>query len=271
MNDTRNAGHSGRVSKSTDQAGLITSYAAMRAAASTPAAAPRSHETTPEERRLEDLKQMAAYRGPVVSFEVREPYYLASCDHCGWVGSSELCGTSDADDVHCPRCHSAGADCGKVAAALAFPGTPESNEQDIDALTGCADDQGLFAMVDMDENREAIRRALYDGLRWVETLPEPNGDVPALYSGWDDLGDLADRIIAADAFEASVREIAGRREEIRQALYDGLCRVGTLPEPQGDVPMRYHRWDDLGELADRIIAMTPAVRTKAADAGQETP
>lgn len=83
---------------------------------------------TPEEHRLEDLKQMAAYSGPIVSFECREPYYLASCDHCGWVGSSELCGTDsfgDDSDVYCPRCHSSGADCGKVAetlsAALSHP------------------------------------------------------------------------------------------------------------------------------------------------------
>lgn len=76
---------------------------------------------TPEEHRLEDLKQMAAYSGPIVSFECREPYYLASCDHCGWVGSSELCGTDsfgDDSDVYCPRCHSSGADCGKVAETL---------------------------------------------------------------------------------------------------------------------------------------------------------
>lgn len=73
---------------------------------------------TPEEHRLEDLKQMAAYTGPVVSFEVRETFYLASCDHCGWVGSSELCGTDsfgDDSDVYCPRCGSPGADGGKVA------------------------------------------------------------------------------------------------------------------------------------------------------------
>jgi hypothetical protein len=77
---------------------------------------------TPEEVRLEDLKQMATYAGPIVSFEVREPYYLASCDHCGWVGSSELCGTDsfgDDSDVYCPRCSSSGADCGKVAETIA--------------------------------------------------------------------------------------------------------------------------------------------------------
>lgn len=76
---------------------------------------------TQEEIRLEDLKQMASYAGPIVSFETRAPYYLASCDSCGWVGSSELCGTDsygDDSDVYCPRCQSSGADCGKVAEHL---------------------------------------------------------------------------------------------------------------------------------------------------------
>jgi hypothetical protein len=54
--------------------------------------------------------------GPVV---VREPYYLASCDGCGWIGSSEECGTDwgggDDSDVYCPKCHRPGADCGKFA------------------------------------------------------------------------------------------------------------------------------------------------------------
>lgn len=78
-------------------------------------------EMTPEEHRLEELKQMAGYAGPIVSLEASEPFYLASCDHCGWVGSSEHCGTDtfgDDSDVCCPRCHTSGADCGKVAAAL---------------------------------------------------------------------------------------------------------------------------------------------------------
>src|SRR3546814_14330214 len=44
------------------------------------------------------------------------------------------------------------------------------------------------------------------------------------------------------------------REIVRMAIYEGLGWFGALPEPQGDVPERYHRWDDLGELADRILA-----------------
>lgn len=65
--------------------------------------------------------------GPLISFDVREPYYLASCNHCGWVGSSEHCGTDDGGDdssVYCPRCHASGADCGKVAARVATPPAP---------------------------------------------------------------------------------------------------------------------------------------------------
>ena len=61
---------------------------------------------------------IAFYPGPVLSFEIRPPYYLASCDGCGWVGSSEACGTDDADDVFCPRCHRGGADCGRVAVLI---------------------------------------------------------------------------------------------------------------------------------------------------------
>lgn len=62
-----------------------------------------------------------AYRGPTISFTYNPPYYLASCDKCGWVGSSEYCGTDkegDDSDVYCPRCHAPGADCGKVADLL---------------------------------------------------------------------------------------------------------------------------------------------------------
>ena len=43
------------------------------------------------------------------------------------------------------------------------------------------------------------------------------------------------------------------RDALQKELYDSLCWFGTLPEPQGDVPERYHKWDDLGEVADRLI------------------
>lgn len=76
---------------------------------------------TPEEVRMEDLKQMAAYSGPIVSLDALDPYYLASCDKCGWIGSSERCGADafgDDSDVYCPRCFASGADCGMVADAI---------------------------------------------------------------------------------------------------------------------------------------------------------
>ena len=132
MSDTRDTKGTGRVSKSTDQAGLIASYATIHAASAARLAMSTTAPAlamTPEERRFEDLKQMAAYSGPVVSFEVAEPYYLASCDHCGWVGSSELCSSSDADDVHCPRCHASGADCGKVATAAFATAAAENTRE----------------------------------------------------------------------------------------------------------------------------------------------
>lgn len=58
-------------------------------------------------------------KGPIV---VREPYYIASCNQCGWVGSSEKCGTDHGpwgdSDVYCPSCGAAGADCGDHAEHL---------------------------------------------------------------------------------------------------------------------------------------------------------
>jgi len=57
-------------------------------------------------------------KGPIT---VNDRYYLASCDKCGWIGSSEHCGTDcwgDDSDVYCPECHAAGADGGKVAAKI---------------------------------------------------------------------------------------------------------------------------------------------------------
>ena len=49
-------------------------------------------------------------------YPVRHPYYLASCDKCGFIGSTELCGGGD-EDVVCPTCYSTGADCGVISAA----------------------------------------------------------------------------------------------------------------------------------------------------------
>ncbi|MBN9235135.1 MULTISPECIES: hypothetical protein [Phyllobacteriaceae] len=148
---------------------------------------------TPEEHRLEDLKQMAAYSGPIVSLEASEPYYLASCDHCGWVGSSKHCGTDsfgDDSDVCCPRCHTSGADCGKVAEALASH--PVQGSQDAPthrhkkrgstyALIGIgkmqaehwrdiAVDEDETALVDLRE--VAIYRSVDDGSLWARPREE---------------------------------------------------------------------------------------------------
>ena len=42
---------------------------------------------------------------------VRGRYFLTECEHCGWVGSSEQCGTNCGDwgdsDVYCPVCERA--------------------------------------------------------------------------------------------------------------------------------------------------------------------
>ncbi|GEM_PF-1889645 len=100
------------------RASFVMENSLKRAISAYLAASPSPSEMTPEEIRLENLKQMAGYAGPIVSFDVQEPYYLASCDKCGWFGSSELCGTDsfgDDSDVYCPRCSASGADCGKVA------------------------------------------------------------------------------------------------------------------------------------------------------------
>lgn len=125
--------------------------------ASMPAPAPapatgEAVEMTREEHHLEYLKQMAAYTGPVVSFEFREPYYLASCDACGWVGSSELCGTDswgDDSDVYCPRCQASGADCGKVAERIPAP-------------------QASAPGGEREAQFETAWRALYDQLNWMQ-------------------------------------------------------------------------------------------------------
>ncbi len=53
-------------------------------------------------------------------FAVNPDYYLASCDKCGWIGSSEECGDDwnlglGDSDVYCPNCGEPGADGGKVS------------------------------------------------------------------------------------------------------------------------------------------------------------
>lgn len=58
---------------------------------------------------------------------VKDPYYAASCDQCGWQGSSEECGTDswgDDSDVYCPKCFSSGCCSGKAAARAALSSAP---------------------------------------------------------------------------------------------------------------------------------------------------
>ena len=57
-------------------------------------------------------------------------------------------------------------------------------------------------------------------------------------------------------------------EVVRNELYEGLSWFGTLPEPEGDVPERYHRWNDLGEFAERIIAAMQAHITQREQAAR---
>lgn len=50
-------------------------------------------------------------------FLIPDPWYLASCDACGWVGSTEECKPHD-EDVICPRCYRGGCDGGAVAESV---------------------------------------------------------------------------------------------------------------------------------------------------------
>ena len=60
----------------------------------------------PADKRFVSIEPML---GPVdVSRYIsRGDYYMTKCEYCGWVGTSELCGTGDcfaSDDVICPEC-----------------------------------------------------------------------------------------------------------------------------------------------------------------------
>jgi hypothetical protein len=63
--------------------------------------------------------KMQNWRYPDGSIKtVRPPFYPASCNNCGWQGSSEKCGVDsggDDSDVYCPVCHRPGADHGVAA------------------------------------------------------------------------------------------------------------------------------------------------------------
>ena len=64
-------------------------------------------------------------------------WYLAACDACGWIGSSQECGTDwgcgDDSDVYCPVCHAPGADCGSATSQEAAVRQELSNEGGGDA------------------------------------------------------------------------------------------------------------------------------------------
>lgn len=94
--------------------------------------------------------------------------------------------------------------------------------------------------------------ARQDGLREAATF---------LLWAYDQKQPVADAHEAWKALRAALSDTSplandtgALKEKIRTALYEGLEWFGTLPEPEGDVPEHYHRWDDLGELADRIAA-----------------
>jgi hypothetical protein len=157
-------------------------------------------EMTAEERRLEDLKQQAAYVGPIVSFDVREPYYLASCDHCGWVGSSELCGTDtwgDDSDVYCPRCHASGADYGKIAERI--DSTPTMTLPEASEVERLWELLGTRSRPDLDPNLTA---AVF---RWARK----SGNFPGYRS--------QDGRIAAEAFNALPHLLASLRPTSQEA------------------------------------------------------
>ncbi|TXN72384.1 hypothetical protein [Methylobacterium sp. WL6] len=69
------------------------------------------HEPTDAEMQAEIAAEEAARKASlpraVAPIPVRARYFLMECEHCGWVGSSELCGTDsggDDSDIYCPAC-----------------------------------------------------------------------------------------------------------------------------------------------------------------------
>jgi hypothetical protein len=73
------------------------------------------------------------------------------------------------------------------------------------------------------DGREAIRTVLYKGLEWFGTLPEPEGDVPSRYHRWDDLGEIADRILAALAQPVEAGEDVAQRLQDHMEQHHGVC------------------------------------------------
>jgi hypothetical protein len=77
---------------------------------------------------LEQSKSMTDHPNPTHRWRLpdgrevvtRGRFYAASCNGCGWAGSSEDCGIdthSDDSDVYCPSCGAAGCDNGTLGEA----------------------------------------------------------------------------------------------------------------------------------------------------------
>ena len=102
---------------------------------------------------------------------INDGFYPASCDRCGWAGSSEECITNEDDDVICPHCFNSGCDCGKLSeGAVPEPTDPVGPASDTRA----------------EPEEEAVRREDLDGLdRWVWDAPAEyhEGDTPAGMQG----------------------------------------------------------------------------------------
>lgn len=157
----------------------------------------------------EEAAKIVAFK-PVVSFDVRAPYYLASCDRCGWVGSSEVCGLDrggDDSDVYCPRCHASGADCGKVAERLA-------------ALAAKPLSAGEGEDADISDVTQADKDALQAA--WDE------------YASW--MGDPDGKDDSAHAFNQAAKVIARHRLATSPAIErEGVSREGVCREKIADI------------------------------------
>lgn len=70
----------------------------------------------PNSSEIEGRAKSQYWRFPDGSIKsVTPPYYPASCNNCGWQGSSQQCGVdtgADDSDVYCPVCHMPGCDSG---------------------------------------------------------------------------------------------------------------------------------------------------------------
>ncbi|WIY54105.1 hypothetical protein O9Z70_06185 [Devosia sp. YIM 151766] len=189
-------------------------------------------EMSPEEIRLENLKQMAAYDEPVVSFEVQEPYYLASCDRCGWVGSSERCGTDsfgDDSDVYCPRCFASGVDCGKVAERLS---ALQSKDEQIERLTH-REAEAFQKYVDANEARldaeQQVQKLTAENERLGANIVRLTGN-PVDYRYWE--GRYRDEATENERLREALTPFAdfGEYMEVETEGFSDTDRLELVPE-----------------------------------------